>query len=162
MGAIWIKEKVCFIKFYTWYNIFVELTSSLLTPQNREKKQIARLKVCSPFKINHYMYVWLVCKSLAKILLSEPETSLMTLCLFIVEAITWTITWWKPQMSQLSGSSQNVLKRLGRSGQSYGNQALHCIYLPLHNKHLEISIFKMVTAEFHLQLYANIKRRSQA
>ena len=49
--------------------------------------------------------MWLVCKTRAKILLSDPETSL----------------------PQSSGSSRNILKRLGRSGRSgrsYGNQAL--------------------------------------
>ena len=35
------------------------------------------------------------------------------------------------------------------------------IYLSPHNKHLEISIFKVIAAEFHLQLYTNIKSRSQ-
>ena len=36
------------------------------------------------------------------------------------------------------------------------------IYLSPHNKHLEISIFKVIAAEFHLQLYTDIKSRSQA
>ena len=35
-------------------------SSCLLTPQNREKKQIARLEVRSPFKIHHYI-VCLAC-----------------------------------------------------------------------------------------------------
>ena len=131
MGAIWIKEKVCFIKFYTWYNIFVELTSSLLTPQNREKKQIAKLQVCSPFKIHHYMYVWLVCETHAKILLSDPETSLMTPCLLSLRQSPGH-SHGNHQLSQLSGSSQNFLKRLGWFRWSYGNQALYT-YLPIIN-----------------------------
>ena len=71
----------------------------VLTPQNREEKQLARLKVCSPFKIHHYMYryVWLVCKTHAKIVLSDPETLLIDDPVSLaVEAITWTITWKPP------------------------------------------------------------------
>ena len=30
-----------------------------------------------------------------------------------------------------------------------------------HNEHLQISIFKVIAAEFHLQLYTNNKSRSQ-
>ena len=36
------------------------------------------------------------------------------------------------------------------------------MYPPPYNKHLEISIFKVIAAEFHLQLYTNIKTQSQA
>ena len=133
MGAIWIKEKVCFIKFYTWYNIFVELTSSLLTPQNREKKQIAKLQVCSPFKIHHYMYVWLVCETHAKILLSDLETLLMTPCLLsLIMRQSPGRSHGNHQLSQLTGSSRNFLKWLGWLGWSYGNQALYP-YLPIIN-----------------------------
>ena len=133
--CVWVlfetKEKVCFIKFYTWYYIFVELTSSLLMPQNREKKQIAKLKICSPYKIHHYMYVWLVCEL--------PTQKFYCL--------TQRHRWWHPVSlvveapvrshgnhlsSQLSGSSQNFFKRLGWSGWSYGNKALYT-YLPIIN-----------------------------
>ena len=51
--------------------------SSFSTPQNREKKQIAKHKVYFPIKIHHY--VWFVCETSIKILLSDPETSLTTL-----------------------------------------------------------------------------------
>ena len=106
------------------------------------------------------MYVWLVCENHAKILLSDPETSLMTLCLLSLRQSPGR-SHGNHQSSQLSGSSRNVLKRLGRSGRSRGNQALHCIYLPPHNKHLEISIFKLIAAEFHLQLCTNIKSKGR-
>ena len=48
-------------------------STSFSTPQNREKKKIARHKVCSPKKNHH---VWLVFETRDKILLSHPETSL--------------------------------------------------------------------------------------
>ena len=66
-------EKVCEIKFSTWYYCMSSFNfSGFLTLQNQEKKQIARHKVCSPNK-NH---VWLVCETCAKMLLSHLETLL--------------------------------------------------------------------------------------
>ena len=127
-------------------------------PQNRKKKQIAKLEVCSPFKIHHYMYVWLVCENHAKILLSDPETSLMTPCLLLLRQSPGR-SHGNHQLSQLFGSSQNFLKWLGGIGTIMWKPGF--IYLPPHNKHLEITIFKVIAAEFHLQLYTNIKGRSQ-
>ena len=49
-------------------------SSNFSTPQNREKKYIARSEVRSPNKNHHH--VWLVCKTRAKIILCHPETSL--------------------------------------------------------------------------------------
>ena len=53
-------------------------SSSFSMPQNQEKKQIPRYE--APFTNKHYMYpfMWLVCKTRAKILLSDPETSVTT------------------------------------------------------------------------------------
>ena len=48
-------------------------STSFSTPQNREKKKIARHEVRSPNKNHH---VWLVFETRDKILLSHPETSL--------------------------------------------------------------------------------------
>ena len=122
-----------------------------------EIKQIARLEVCSPFKIHHYMYVWLVWETYAKILLSDPETSLMTPCLLSLRQSA-SRSHENQQSSQLSRSFQNFLKQLGWSGWSHGNHALYP-----HNEHLEVCIVKVIAAEFHLQLYTNIfKSRSQA
>ena len=51
-------------------------SSSFSMPQNQEKKRIPRYEVRSTI-INH-PFMWLVCKTRAKILLSDPETSLTT------------------------------------------------------------------------------------
>ena len=48
-------------------------STSFSTPQNREKKKIARHEVRSP---NENYHVWLVFETRDKILLSHPETSL--------------------------------------------------------------------------------------
>ena len=69
--------------------------------------------------------MWLVCETCAKILLSDPETSLMTLRLLPLRGLRRS--YGNYQSPQSSGSSRNILKRLGqsgRSGRSYGNQAL--------------------------------------
>ena len=69
--------------------------------------------------------MWLVCKTCAKILLSDPKTSLTTLRLLPLRRSRWS--YGNYQSPQSSGSSRNILKRLGqsgRSGRSYGNQAL--------------------------------------
>ena len=54
-------------------------SSSFSMPQNQEKKQIPRYDVC--FMNKNLPIMWLVCKTCTKILLSDPETSLTTLCL---------------------------------------------------------------------------------
>ena len=51
-------------------------SSSFSMPQNQEKKQIPRYEV--RFTNKNHPFMWLVCKTRAKILLSDPETSLTT------------------------------------------------------------------------------------
>ena len=75
IGVIWNQRKSMTSSFRrdtmsSWNS------SSFSTPQNREKKQIARHEARSPNKNHHY--VWLVCETRAKILLSHPQTSLTT------------------------------------------------------------------------------------
>ena len=70
-------------------------SSCLSTSQNRDKRKIARLEVRSPFKIHHlHHYVWLVCETRAKIILSDPQTSLTSpaasLVVEAIETIVWT------------------------------------------------------------------------
>ena len=115
---------------------------------------IARLEICSPFKIHHYMYVWLVCETHAKILLSDLETSLMTPCLLSMRQSPRG-SHGNHQSSQLSGVISKFSKMTGAIRTIIWKPGF--IYLPPHNKHLEISIFKVITAEFHLQLYTNTK-----
>jgi len=69
-------------------------SSSFSMPQNQEKKQIPRYEV--RFTNKNHPFICVFCKTRAKILLSDPETSL-------------TI----PRLLPLR-----------RSGRSYGNQAL--------------------------------------
>ena len=98
-------------------------SSSFSMPQNQEKKQISRYEV--RFKNKNYPFLWLVCKTRAKILLSDPETSLTTPRLLPLRRSRRS--YGNYQSPQSSGSSRNILKRLGRSGRSgrsYGNQAL--------------------------------------
>ena len=73
--------------------------SCLSSSQNGEKRKIARLEVRSPFKIHHlHHYVWLVCETRAKILLSDPETSLTSpVASLLVEAIETIV--WKPEIA---------------------------------------------------------------
>ena len=52
-------------------------SSSFSMPQNKEKKQIPRYEV--RFTNKNHPFMWLVCKTRAEILLSDPETSLTTL-----------------------------------------------------------------------------------
>ena len=123
----------------------MELTSSLLTPQNREKKQIAKLQVCSPFKIHHYMYVWLVCETHAKILLSDPETLLMTPCLLTLR--------------QSPGRSHGNHQTTGVIGTIIWKPGF--IYLSPHNKHLQLYTYiKSRTVKLNILIQVNqIKRR---
>ena len=65
--------------------------------------------------------MWLVCKTRAKILLSDPETWLTTPRFLPLRRSRRS--YGNYQSPQSSGSSRNILKRLGRSGRSYGNQA---------------------------------------
>ena len=85
-----------------------------------------------------YRYVWLVCKTHAKIVLSDPETLLIDDPVSLaVEAITWTITWKPPivpvvwimlKFFETTGAIRTIIWKPG------------FIYLPPNNKHLEISI----------------------
>ena len=68
-------------------------SSSFSMPQNQEKKQIPRYEV--RFTNKNHPFMWLVCKTRAKILLSDPETSLTTPLLLLSEAIE-TIIWKLP------------------------------------------------------------------
>ena len=63
------SEKVRDIKFSKRYYVFS-------MPQNQEKKQIPRYE--ARFTNKNRPFMWLVCKTRAKILLSDPETSLTT------------------------------------------------------------------------------------
>ena len=85
--------------------------------ENQEKKQIPRYKV--RFTNKNHPFMWLVCKTRTKILLCDPETSPTTLRLLPLRR-----SYGNYQSPQSSASSRNILKRLGRSGRSYGNQAL--------------------------------------
>ena len=103
-------------------------SSCLSTLQNRKTKQITRLEVNSPIKIHHC--VWLVCKTRAKILLSDPKTSLTTPRLLSLMRSRRSNG--NHKSSQSSGSSRNFLKRLGLSGRSgrwCGNQALGRLHM---------------------------------
>ena len=70
-----------------------------MSSQNGEKRKIARLEVRSPFKIHHlHHFVWLVCETRAKILLSDPETSLTSpVASLLVEAMETIV--WKPEIA---------------------------------------------------------------
>ena len=74
-------------------------SQSCLSSQNGEKRKIARLEVRSPFKIHHlHHFVWLVCETRAKILLSDPETWLTSpVASLLVEAIETIV--WKPEIA---------------------------------------------------------------
>ena len=74
-------------------------SQSCLSSQSGEKRKIARLEVRSPFKIHHlHHFVWLVCETRAKILLSDPETSLTSpVASLLVEAIETIV--WKPEIA---------------------------------------------------------------
>ena len=88
--------------------------------ENQEKKQIPRYKV--RFTNKNHPFMWLVCKTRAKILLCDPETSPTTLRLLPLRRSRRS--YGNYQSPQSSASSRNILKRLGRSGRSYGNQDL--------------------------------------
>ena len=97
--------------------------SSFSMPQNQEEQQIPRYEV--RFTNKNHSFMELVCKTSAKILLSDPETSLTIPRLLPLRRSRRS--YGNYQSPQSSGSSRNILKRLGRSGRSgrsYGNQAL--------------------------------------
>ena len=58
-------------------DIKISKFSSFSMPQNQEEKQIPRYEI--RFTNKNHPFMWLVCKTRAKILLSNPETSLTTL-----------------------------------------------------------------------------------
>ena len=104
-------------------DIKISKFSSFLMPQNQEEKQIPRYE--SRFTNKNHPFMWLVSKTRAKILLSNPETSLTTPRPLPLRRSRRS--YGNYQSPQSSGSSRNILKRLGRSGRSarsYGNQAL--------------------------------------
>ena len=72
------------------------------------------------------IHLCLVCKARAKILLSDPETSLTTPRLLPLRRSRRS--YGNYQSPQSSGSSRNILKRLGRSGRSYGNQVIRSLF----------------------------------
>ena len=88
--------------------------------ENQEKKQIPRYEVGFTNKIHPFM--WLVCKTRTKILLPDPETSPTTPRVLPLRQLRRS--YGNYQSPQSSASSRNILKQLGRSGRSYGNQAL--------------------------------------
>ena len=88
--------------------------SSFSMPQNQEKKQIPRYEV--RFTNKNHPFMWLVCKTRAKILLSDPETSLTTPRPLPLRRSRRS--YGNYQSPQSSGPSRNILKRLGRSGRS--------------------------------------------
>ena len=89
-------------------------SSSFSMPQNQEKKQIPRYEV--RFTNKNHPFMWLVCKTRAKILLSDPETSLTTPRPLPLRRSRRS--YGNYQSPQSSGPSRNILKRLGRSGRS--------------------------------------------
>ena len=98
--------------------------SSMSMLENQEQKQKPRYEV--RFTNKNHPFMWLVCKTRAKIILSDPETSLTTLRFLPLRRSRRS--YGNYQSPQSSGSSRNILKRLGRSGRSgrsYGNQALN-------------------------------------
>ena len=93
--------------------------SRLSTPQNQEKKQIARHEVHSPIKINHYAMAMAIAMALGlaclwntrKILMSDPETALTTPCLL---SLRWSRRLYGNYLSsKSSGSSRNVFNNCG-------------------------------------------------
>ena len=83
-------------------------SSSFSMPQNQEKKQIPRYEV--RFTNKNHPFMWLVCKTRAKILLSDPETSLTTPRLLPLRRSRRSYE--NYQSPQSSGSSRNILKRM--------------------------------------------------
>ena len=118
-GSYLKLEKVRDIKFLKKYYVLGN-SSSFSMPHNQEKKQIPRYEV--RFTNKNHPFMWLVCKTRAKILLFDPETSLTTPRLLPLRRLRRS--YGNYQSSQSSGSSRNILKWLGRSGRSYGNQAV--------------------------------------
>ena len=87
------------------------------------------------FTNKNHPSMWLVCKTRAKIILSDPETqetSLTTPRLLPLRRSRRSYIGKLP-IAQSARSSRNILKRLGRSGRSgrlYGNQAFKKKRLP--------------------------------
>ena len=96
--------------------------SSFSMPQNQEKKQVPRYEV--RFTNENHPFMWLVCKTRAKILFFDPETSLTTPRLLPGgDRHDHMETTNRPSRPD---RLRNILKRLGRSGRSgrsFGNQA---------------------------------------
>ena len=134
-------------------------SSSFSMPQNQEKKQIPRYEV--RFTNKNHPFMWLVCKTRAKILLSDPETSLTTPRLLPLRRSRRS--YGNYQSPQSSGSSRNILKRLGRSGRSersYGNQALVTARIKVSSFALQNTT--SLLAGNLLLLYAHTHRRGAA
>ena len=97
-------------------------SSSFSVPQNQQKKQIPGYEV--RFTNKNHPFMWLVCKTRAKILLSDPERSLTTPRLLPLRQSRRS---WKLPIAPVFRIVSKYLKRLGRSGRSgrsYGKQAL--------------------------------------
>ena len=110
-----------------WHQVFEEilcLRGTLLASQCRKIKIKSRYqgtRFALRIKIVHLCSLF--AKKRAQILLSDPETSLMTPRLFPLRRSRRSFG--NYQSPQSSGSSRNILKRLGRSGRSgrsHGNQ----------------------------------------
>ena len=110
-----------------WHQVFEEilcLRGTLLASQCRKikiKSTYQGTRFALRIKIVHLCSLF--AKKRAQILLSDPETSLMTPRLFPLRRSRRS--YGNYQSPQSSGSSRNILKRLGRSGRSgrsHGNQ----------------------------------------
>ena len=101
------------------------------------------------FTNKNHPFMWLVCKTGAIILLSDPETSLTTPRLLPLRRSRRS--YGNYQSPQSSGSSRNILKRLGRSGRSgrsYGNR-LKQISLPRHSMPCPLPLYLNVDKGRH-------------
>ena len=147
MGVIWSYRKSVTSSFRR-DTMSSGNSSSFSMPQNQEKKQIPRYEV--RFTNKNHPFMWLVCKTRAKILLSDPETSLMTPRLLPLRRSRRS--YGNYHSPQSSGSSRNILKWLGRSGRSYGKQALV--------KRDEISLRKFIVRRHQFQLKRRIEKSS--
>ena len=89
-------------------DIKISKFSSFSMPQNQEEKQITRYEV--RFTNKNHPFMWLVCKTRPKILLSNPETSLTTPRLLPLRRSRRS--YGNYQSPQSSGSSRNILESL--------------------------------------------------
>ena len=109
-------------------------SQSCLSSQNGEKRKIARLEVRSPFKIHHlHHFVWFVCETRAKILLSDPETSLTSpVASLLVEAMETIV--WKPEIAlvdvqivskflEITGAIRTIIWKPGFTGKWIASHA---------------------------------------